>query len=103
MQRTKLHTRMVLIRIFRWKYSLKIEIVPWEQGRAKLNPGEGYLTKLDNKLAMWYCCHLCKEIILISDHAITQNPDGTLTVTPSLVCPTAECTGHYFITNSEIK
>ena len=80
---------------------MKIEIVSHDK-RYKLKPGQAYLTKLDDKAALWYCCHVCKEEILVSDHQITQNSDGTITVTPSLVCPTEGCTGHYFITNSEI-
>lgn len=81
---------------------MKIKIVEAQSGRWKMNPGEAYLSKLDGKPVMWYCCHLCKEEILVSDHKITHNPDGTITVTPSLVCPTLGCSGHYFITNSEI-
>jgi len=86
---------------------MKIDLIPWRNGQDKLNPGEGYLTKLEQngvvKLAMWYCCHICHEEVLVSDHNVTMNPDGTVTVTPSLVCPTKGCTGHYFITNSEIQ
>ena len=49
----------------------------------------------------WYCCHHCKTDILIRDHKI-ENNNGIITITPSLVCPTENCKGHYWIRNGEI-
>ena len=69
----------------------------------ELKKGEAYLTKLDGKQAIWYCCHECGEDILISDHIITGTIETGITVNPSLVCPTEGCSGHYWIKNSEIE
>ena len=84
---------------------MKLELVT--ELNAVLKKGQGYLTNLIQdgikNRALWYCCHHCGDDILVSDHTITENDDGTITIEPSLVCPTEGCSGHFFIEKSEIR
>lgn len=85
---------------------MKLELIVGELPPV-LKKGQGYLTNLlkdgiRNK-ALWYCCHHCGNDILVSDHTITENEDGIITISPSLVCPTIGCSGHFFIEGSEIR
>lgn len=84
---------------------MKIRLVG--SGDDLMNKGDLQLTTIiDTNLkgvkAAWYHCHHCDEDILIKDHQIQQLPDGTISITPSLVCPTEGCKGHFYITNSEV-
>lgn len=82
---------------------MNVEFVRSRIGYKVLNPGQAYITSLDGEEAIWYCCHVCEEIILINDHKIIHESDGTITIEPSLVCPTEGCTGHYWMKHSEIQ
>jgi len=81
---------------------MKVDFIKPNIGYKILNKGQAYITSLDGKEAIWYCCHVCGETILINNHKITHEIDGTITTDPSLVCPTPGCTGHYWIKHSEI-
>ena len=85
---------------------MKIRVIENDYEENPLEPYDLILTTItigEQRISgAWYCCHKCKEEILINGHTIIQNPDGTITITPSLVCPTEGCTGHYHITNSEV-
>ena len=84
---------------------MKIELVD-PQKHINLKSGQGYLNFLNDagtrKRILWYCCHHCKGTILASDHTITEHDDGTITLEPSLVCPTENCSGHFFIKKNEV-
>jgi len=75
-------------------------------GNRNLEKGQAYFSNLRQgdkvKEVLWLCCYKCGEDGLLSDHTITKNPDGTITVSPSIVCPNDKCDGHYHIKNSEI-
>lgn len=55
----------------------------------------------------WYmCCPGCGLRAGLPDHGITENSDGTVTISPSLVCPhvdTGKCTAHYFVEQNKIR
>jgi len=56
---------------------------------------------------IWYdCCPKCGIVAALSNHTVVEEDDGTITVTPSIVCQCdrkgAKCDAHYFITKSVI-
>lgn len=58
--------------------------------------------------ATWYiACPECGGRASLASHQITENPDGTLTISPSLLCPgnypPQRCTAHYFIERNQIR
>ena len=85
---------------------MKLDLVAPEK-RFILKPGEGYVTNLTTdgitKRVLWMCCTVCEQTILASDHTITEHSDGTITIEPSLVCPTEGCTAHFFIKRNVIE
>jgi len=56
---------------------------------------------------LWYiCCPECGICARLQNHTITEHEDGTVTLSPSLLCPGVECgrcTAHYFIERNVIR
>lgn len=85
---------------------MKLEIVPYTN-QPRLKKGQAYFTMMRGetrlKKVLWIKCFECGQEVLVMNHQIYENPDGTITIQPSLVCPTEGCTAHYYIENSNIR
>lgn len=78
---------------------MKIEI--FDKARS-LGKNQAHWSNLDGKRVLWLGCYKCGQMALLSDHTITENSNGTITVEPSIVCPNEKCDAHYHIRNNEI-
>jgi len=48
------------------------------------------------------CCYKCGYIAFTSKHSHEWHEDGSVTLSPSVVCPSTVCDAHYWIKNSDI-
>lgn len=51
----------------------------------------------------WVCCPGCGLVSVASRHTITEHADGTVSFSPSLLCPKPGCGTHYFIERNRIR
>lgn len=81
-------------------------------GWGDLHPGE--MTPIEgNTPGLWMvCCPMCGNLGELRTHRVTENADGTVTVSPSLVCHGSiyrapntyePCTAHYFVERNQIR
>jgi hypothetical protein len=78
-----------------------------------LQPGQMTPVEGSDTPNLWMiCCPLCSNLGELRTHQVTENKDGTVTVSPSLVChgsiyrapSTYEpCTAHYFVERNQIR
>ena len=77
-----------------------------------LQPGQMSPVKDSTKPDLWIlACPLCSGLGELRNHSVVENEDGTVTVSPSLVCNCAiydesgyrDCTAHYFIEHNQIR
>jgi hypothetical protein len=81
-----------------------------EDTREDLKPGQMSPTTTPG---LWIIvCPVCNGLGELRNHSVTENEDGTVTVSPSLVCNGSiyevphtyrPCPAHYFIVNNEIR
>ena len=76
----------------------KLELMPEPVG---LKPGQAYWTNYDGIRCLFLTCYKCGAGGFTSLHKNTENPDGTITLDPSVMCP-ADCGAHYYIRDSKI-
>lgn len=79
----------------------------------ELQPSQIIRVKGETKPDLWMvCCPLCGGLGELRTHRITENEDGTITISPSLVCNGSiykaphtyeQCTAHYFVEHNQIK
>lgn len=75
-----------------------------------LKPGE--ITESSKPDVWMVCCPMCGNLGELRSHKVTEHEDGTVTVSPSLVCHGSiyeapgtyePCTAHYFIDHNQIQ
>ena len=49
----------------------------------------------------WLRCHKCGISANLGDHEVTIN-NGSITISPSIMCPVQGCGAHYWIKDSEV-
>ncbi len=79
-----------------------------ENSNPVLKPGEAYISNLVEKdrfvkKFLWIACYLCGLEAPTLSHTLTENSDGTVTISPSLMCPKEGCPAHYYIRNSKLE
>lgn len=74
-----------------------------------LQPGQ--MSPVEGNLWM-VCCPMCGNLGELRNHQVTEHEDGTVTVSPSLVCHGSiyrepnhydPCTAHYFVERNQIR
>jgi hypothetical protein len=77
-----------------------------------LQPGQMSLVKDSIEPDLWIiACPLCSGLGELRNHQVIENEDGTVTVSPSLVCNGViydnsgyhDCPAHYFIERNHIR
>ena len=78
-----------------------------------LQAGEMSPVKESAQPGLWIvCCPLCGSLGELRNHTVIENGDGTVTVSPSLICngsvfhPPAHyerCKAHYFVDHNQIR
>lgn len=63
-----------------------------------LAPGE--MTSAPSRYSWFICCPQCKGCGNLGGHTIQKHEDGTLTVSPSILCG---CGAHYFVERNRIR
>lgn len=86
---------------------MKIEIIANIDGKTisnidKMTKGQAQQVFWDDKPCLLLTCYKCNFHAFTSSHNHTFHEDGTVTLTPSVVCPKEGCDAHYYIRKSEI-
>lgn len=78
-----------------------------------LKPGEMSPVIGSTKPDVWMvCCPTCGNLGELRTHTVTEHEDGTVTVSPSLVCNGSlytapqtyeKCPAHYFVERNQIR
>lgn len=67
-----------------------------------LEPGQWIRLKTGDRENLLVACGRCGKAADLASHDVTEHPDGTITVRPSLVCPFGNCGWHVWIDHSEV-
>lgn len=90
----------------------QITVLPKGDEWGDLQPGQMRLARSPNPNLWGVCCPVCGTLGELRTHQITEHDDGTVTVSPSLVCNGStyrepdhydRCSAHYFINHNQIQ